>query len=99
MQPYTNVIPFDPAFQDDLRSARPLRLFSLAFQVLSVIRQRRRLAELTSALPALLETLFTWQERASQRRHLASLDDRLLKDMGIFRADVEVEASKPFWRP
>ncbi len=47
MQPYTNAIPFDPTFQDDLRSARPLRLFSLAFQVLSVHRQRRRLAELS----------------------------------------------------
>ena len=46
MQPYTNATPFDPAFQDDLRSARPLRLFSRAFQVLSVLRQRRRLAEL-----------------------------------------------------
>ena len=47
MQPYTNAIPFDPAFRGDLRSARPLRLFSLAFQVLSVHRQRRRLAELS----------------------------------------------------
>ncbi len=47
MQSFTNAIPFDPAFQDDLRSARLLRLFSLAFQVLSVHRQRRRLAELS----------------------------------------------------
>ena len=46
MQRYTNAIPFDPAFQDDLRSA-PLRLFSLALQVLSVHRQRRHLAELS----------------------------------------------------
>ncbi len=56
-------------------------------------------AGLTSALPALWETLLTWQERASQRRHLASLEDRMLKDMGISRADAEREASKPFWRP
>ncbi len=47
MQPYTNAISFDPALQDDLRSARPLRLFSLALQVLSVHRQRRHLAELS----------------------------------------------------
>ncbi len=50
-------------------------------------------------LAALWETLFTWRERARQRRHLASLEDRLLKDMGISRADAEREASKPFWRP
>ena len=56
-------------------------------------------AGLTSALPALWETLFTWQERASQRRLLASLEDRMLKDVGISRADAEREASKPFWRP
>ncbi len=56
-------------------------------------------AGLTSALPALWETLFTWQERASQRKLLASLEDRMLKDVGISRADAEREASKPFWRP
>ncbi len=50
-------------------------------------------------LAALWETLFTWRKRASQRRQLASLEDRLLKDMGISRADAEREASKPFWRP
>ena len=55
-------------------------------------------AGLNSALPALWETLVTWQERANQRGHLASLEGRLLKDMGISRADAESEAAKPFWR-
>ena len=50
-------------------------------------------------LAALWETLITWRERASQRRHLASLEDHQLKDMGISRADAEREAGKPFWRP
>ena len=54
-------------------------------------------AGLTSALPALWETLFTWQERASQRRHLASLDDRLLRDVGITPSQALEEANKPFW--
>jgi uncharacterized protein YjiS (DUF1127 family) len=39
-----------------------------------------------------------WSERAAQRRRLRQLDDRLLHDMGLSRADVEQEASKPFWR-
>ncbi|MFB3134883.1 MAG: DUF1127 domain-containing protein [Rhodospirillales bacterium] len=47
MQPYTNAIPFDPAFRGVLQSARPLRLFSFALKVLDVIQQRRQLAELS----------------------------------------------------
>ncbi|MCH7888133.1 MAG: DUF1127 domain-containing protein [Proteobacteria bacterium] len=45
------------------------------------------------------EILLQWQQRASQRSHFAALDDHRLKDMGLSRADVAREASKPFWRP
>jgi uncharacterized protein YjiS (DUF1127 family) len=41
--------------------------------------------------------LVTWQERGRQRRHLASLDDYLLRDLGISRSDVYAELRKPFW--
>lgn len=37
-------------------------------------------------------------ERRRQRRVLASLDDRLLADIGITRIDAAQEAAKPFWR-
>ncbi len=47
---------------------------------------------------AILETLLVWQERDQQRRHLAALDDRLLSDIGISRADAAREAAVPFWR-
>ncbi len=47
---------------------------------------------------AAFETLRVWQERARQRTHLAALDDRLLSDMGISRADAAREAAVPFWR-
>jgi len=40
-----------------------------------------------------------WRERATQRRHLATLSDRMLRDIGVDRAQAKVEASKPFWRP
>ncbi len=46
----------------------------------------------------LLRLLLVWQDRARQRHCLRRLDDRLLKDMGLSRADVEHEAVKPFWR-
>ena len=46
----------------------------------------------------LVETLLIWQERAAERAHLASLDDRILKDIGISRSQADIEARKPFWR-
>jgi uncharacterized protein YjiS (DUF1127 family) len=40
---------------------------------------------------------FSWIEAARQRRQLATLDDRMLSDIGVGRADVERETSRPFW--
>lgn len=38
------------------------------------------------------------RERARQRRALARLDSRLLRDIGIPRHHARREARKPFWR-
>jgi uncharacterized protein YjiS (DUF1127 family) len=38
-----------------------------------------------------------WLERCRQRRALAALDDRLLRDIGITRAQAQREAARPFW--
>lgn len=46
-----------------------------------------------------LDALALWQERAAGRAHLAQMDDRMLKDMGIGQAEADREAHKPFWRP
>ena len=41
--------------------------------------------------------LRTWLQRSRQRRALAELDDRMLRDIGITRPQAEREAAKPFW--
>ncbi len=46
----------------------------------------------------LFDTLLLWQGRAAGRAHLARLDERQLRDIGLSRADVEREAAIPFWR-
>ena len=50
------------------------------------------------AATRVFDQLMVWLDRARQRRHLAELDDRLLRDIGISRADVDHEASRPFWQ-
>lgn len=39
----------------------------------------------------------TWHECARQRRALARLDDRMLKDIGLSREQAERETCKLFW--
>lgn len=53
---------------------------------------------LVRAVSGIFDRLYTWQSRAQQRAHLAALDTRLLKDMGISQAAAGAEAAKPFWR-
>ena len=52
---------------------------------------------LRSAGARLVLALLRWQELAQQRRRLLSLDDRMLKDIGISRADATQEGTRPFW--
>lgn len=47
---------------------------------------------------AVVRGLTGWAERARQRRALLALDDSMLKDIGVTRADVMRECDKPFWR-
>lgn len=53
---------------------------------------------LRSAARNFAASVLDWQSRDAERQHLASLDDRLLTDIGLTRADVLAEIRKPFWR-
>jgi uncharacterized protein YjiS (DUF1127 family) len=59
---------------------------------------RRFVRPLGAALAGLVEFLGECRSLSRERRTLASLDDWMLKDIGLTRADVEGEISKPFWR-
>ncbi len=63
----------------------------------SSIRSGRR-APGPRLLSVSLGLVLRWMDRARQRRALQALDDRLLKDIGVTRADVELETAKWFWQ-
>ena len=68
-------------------------------RIMTISSIRRTLGRYGIADPSLLiETLLEWRRLARQRRALASLDDRALKDIGLSRSDIFVETVKPFWR-
>ncbi len=54
--------------------------------------------DMARLLQGAFDALRVWQDRVRQRRHLASLDDRLLRDMGLTRGLVSQESDKPFWQ-
>jgi uncharacterized protein YjiS (DUF1127 family) len=45
-----------------------------------------------------LTTLREWRRRAKGRRELARLDERMLRDIGVTRAEAVFLSSKPFWK-
>jgi uncharacterized protein YjiS (DUF1127 family) len=53
----------------------------------------------TTAVQRAADLLLTWHRQARQRRQLQFLSDHMLRDIGLTRADVLAESSKPFWQP
>jgi uncharacterized protein YjiS (DUF1127 family) len=45
-----------------------------------------------------VELLREWRRRSRDRAKLSMLDDRMLEDIGIIRAEAESLSRKPFWR-
>ena len=51
-----------------------------------------------SLLLRAVEAVERWSERHRQRKALLDLPEDTLHDIGLSRADVYAEATKPFWR-
>lgn len=64
----------------------------------AVATGRARAAARAPARPGLRALLREWVRRWRQRRRLEDLDDRMLRDVGVTRADAEREARRPFWQ-
>jgi len=58
-------------------------------------RQRRAAGNLAGRM---LARFREWRRRARDRAELASLDNRMLRDIGLTRADAEFLSNKSFWR-
>lgn len=43
------------------------------------------------------DAVLGWQRRANERAALATMDDRMLRDVGLTQAEAMHEADKPFW--
>ncbi len=59
---------------------------------------RGRTADGAILLGPLYALLLEWRNRLRQRQQLADMDERLLRDIGLTRAEASEEYRKPFWR-
>jgi uncharacterized protein YjiS (DUF1127 family) len=68
--------------------------------MISTTRERSAAASLRadSIVIRAVEAVLSWGARVRERQELAGLDDRMLRDIGLTRADVCREYRKPFWR-
>jgi uncharacterized protein YjiS (DUF1127 family) len=59
---------------------------------------RRAAPRRTSPPVSLTALVRSWRTRIRERRALAAMDERLLRDIGISRLDAARECAKPFWQ-
>ena len=69
-----------------------LQAHSIAFLDLAAAPRQRRFWRV------LVATLAVWGAFRRTRRHLGTLNDRELADVGLTRTQQRVECAKPFWR-
>jgi uncharacterized protein YjiS (DUF1127 family) len=60
--------------------------------------QAQPIGTLLSRLLLIVTLPIIWHERGCHRRDLLTIEERLLRDVGLTRKDIELEARKPFWQ-
>lgn len=59
---------------------------------------RTALAVAGTALVAVADVVLGWQRRAMERETLSTMEDRMLRDIGLTHAEAMREMEKPFWK-
>jgi uncharacterized protein YjiS (DUF1127 family) len=84
---------------DDFRRAQMAAIhFEIPRHRLGPLPHHRRRGVASDLAGGVLATFRKWRRQAHGRAELARLDDRMLRDIGITRADAEFLSNKPFWR-
>lgn len=52
----------------------------------------------TTLSRSLIGRMATWRARATGRRELLAMDERMLRDIGVSPSVAYAEARKPFWQ-
>jgi uncharacterized protein YjiS (DUF1127 family) len=55
-------------------------------------------APLAGTFSAFSRVFATWRRRTQERRELANLDHRAIRDLGLSPHMIQFEVNKPFWR-
>ena len=56
------------------------------------------IARIGAVFGVVIDGILGWQQRAVERNALGAMDDRMLRDVGLTRAEAMVETDKPFWK-
>jgi len=84
---------------DDFRRAQMAAIhFEIPRRRIGAFSHPRERRAASDVMGRVFATFREWRRRARDRAELARLDDRMLRDIGITRADSEFLSNKPFWR-
>ena len=64
----------------------------------SARNRRTAIDDLSDAAQWVFATFRQWRQRSREREQISRMDERMLKDIGITRAEALRLGSKPFWR-
>ena len=88
-----------PKLRDRVPAQRSTLRTSARHESAAAISSRPRVTPRASLILGFVATLLEWHHRRVVRRELASLDARMLRDIGLDAGTVDYEVRQWFWRP